>query len=289
MFSKIEQISRMAQTVIANELQQYSGRNEYKDLLLLQNTYVRLDELIQSAKDQHATVGSFILSRQLNQSEKELNAARLLSNFLQVLDYPLTTTFNLNQRPEATSHIDTAKLFSFFPLLFMVVMCASNPPGLLVNFVPGLLLLISAIPLAITYACDKPFSMSRFYQEMAGIEKALAYAVFGCMVALIAVLTAPEATMLMLGIAFIGMLATGSALLLHSKHLQTKHESLMASTAQINDTIPRQNGFAENSSLSFFKPGTLRNIGKENGQLRSIVPEHIRSIDQILSGITARP
>ena len=116
MFSKIEKISRMAQTVIADNLKQYRGQKECNDLLLLQNTYVRLDELIQSAKDQHATVGSFILSRQLNQSEKELNSAQLLSNFLQVLDYPLTTTFTLNQRPEETSSIDTAKLFSFFPL-----------------------------------------------------------------------------------------------------------------------------------------------------------------------------
>lgn len=275
-YEKIKQIVLGAMNVLDQELSKLAANQEsqhHKDLLVLKNAYLKLLELIQTAQDQHATVGVYILLHQLNQSEQNLNAAQLLTNFLKVLDYPQTTTFSMNQQPHQQSRIDIAKQFAMFPLIFMVVMCVLFSPMLVLSFKPGLMLLISALPLAITYAYDKPFSMSRWYQEMAGIEKALAYSVLGCTGALLLLITAPEITMLGFGIAFISILSTGLAFLWHSNHLQSKHENLQAATNKIKLELP-----SETSPLSFFKKQSIAND-----------PQHLLKIEKTLQDITYNP
>lgn len=253
MLEKIEQISNQAQITIETKYNQLdSSSQEYQDLVLLKNAYTQLNVLMQAAKDQHATVGAYILSCQLSQTEQELNAAQLLHNFLKVLNYSVVTTFRLDQKPSNQSCIDTAKMFSMFPFIFMVALCALFPPVLVMSFMPPLMLCISALPLAITYACDKPFSMSRFYQEMAGIEKALAYAVLTALPLVLMIGLTPEVSLLMMSIMFISILGTGLTLLWHSNHLQTKHEHLKDITAEIKDTVnPRHH-----EVLRFFSPQT---------------------------------
>jgi hypothetical protein len=94
MLVRIEKISLHAQLAIDNKMKEcIPGNPKYDDLLALKNAYIQLDELIKTAKKQHATIGSYILSRQLSHHTQELNATQLLENFLKVLDYPVTTTF----------------------------------------------------------------------------------------------------------------------------------------------------------------------------------------------------
>ena len=276
MLGKIEHLSNQAQIAISAKIKQIDDKYsiEYQGLDALKKAYAQLDALIHTAKDQHATVGAFILSRQLSQTEQELNAAQLLRNFLKVLDYPLDTTFSMNQRLEDTSFLDTAKTFSMFPLIITVVMCSIYPPALVLSFKPALMLLISSLPLAIAYAYDKPFSMSRFYQEMAGIEKTLSYFVLGSVIALFACILAPEVTMLMFGMLFIGMLSTGLALLWHSNHLQAKHEHLKQATTDIRSQI--------NTSgvLGFFSP-------QAPSRSQASTPDYITEMERTVLSMTA--
>lgn len=276
MLIKIKHIAMNAAHAIDTELLNPDVNQEsqyYRDLEVLKKAYLQLLDLIQTAQDQHATVGVYILLHQLNQSDQNLNAVQLLTNFLKVLDYPQTTTFSMHQEPHQQSRIDFAKSLSIFPLIFMVVMCAIFPPALVLSFKPGLMLLISALPLAITYAYDKPFSMSRWYQEMAGIEKALAYSVLGCTAALLLIITAPEVTMLSFGIVFISMLSTGLAFLWHSNQLQSKHENLQVATNAIKTKL-----CSSTLPLSFFKE---QRVGND--------PTHLQEIKQTLQDITYNP
>lgn len=246
MLSKIKKLSALAQQAIASEILMHNeGTQAYKDLNALLAAYSQLDALIVAAEKQHATAGLVILSRQLHKTADELNAAEVLENFLSVLDLPATTSFNMNQdpfneEPHETSRLNTAKLFSMAPLLFMVVMVAIMLPSLLMSPLPWLYLAISALPLLITYGFDKPFSMSRWYQEMAGIEKGLGYSIlfFGaiCLIA-IACTVPPIATGLQIVMTTMSTLISGASLVQHSKHLQKKHEALKNTQEDINTKV----------------------------------------------------
>lgn len=278
MLGTVERTSNNAQNMISRRLVQLNSPDsqEHQDLIILHKAYTKINELIQTAKNQHATAGAYILSYQLSQSEQELNAAELLRNFLTVLDYPVETTFALSREPAETSCIDTAKLFSMCPLIFMVVICAAFPPMIFMSIIPGIMLTISALPLAITYAFDEPFSMSRFYQEMAGIEKALAYSAWLTIVPLLVAAATPGIPLLAVSIAFLSVLSTGLAFYLHSENLQSKHVQLKAVTNDIVDVLHlRNNNYCP--SLSFFKAA-------ENDLLEN---SHLSEMKQALSGINA--
>lgn len=269
MLTKIKEMSIQAQQALMVKFLEYDDSSqERQDLQVLLIAYRQLDALIMAAEIEHATAGLAILSRQLNRPSNELNAAVLLENFLKVLALPTKTTFSLKQEPYEMNALDTAKLLTILPLMFTVVMMAMMSPALLMSPMPWLYLAISALPLLITYALDNPFSMSRWYQEMAGIEKGLGYSIlgFGIMGLLIGA-GLPEITLLALGMMLISTLISGLSLLQHSKHLQHKHEVLSEANAVIKQNLPHG---SIQSLQTFFKPDQSAAVREMVTALRAI-------------------
>jgi hypothetical protein len=253
MLNDIKKISENAQrTLITNMMDYDENSQEYLELKNLHLAYAKLTLLIDTAEKQRATAGLLILSRQLHKNSTELNAVKLMENFLNVLDYSEKTTFSMHQQPHLMGRLNAAKLFAMLPLLFMTVLISALLPALLVSPMPWLYLAISALPLLAVYAYDEPFSMSRWYQEMAGIEKVLAWSNLGMAAILIIAFPAlfQAIPLLALSMVYTGMLATGYGLLKHSEHLQAKHEALSAETTEIDHQL-----YSQKPALNqFFKP-----------------------------------
>jgi hypothetical protein len=239
MLDNIKSISNQAITRLTQILESEADPVKKENIQASQNAYEQLLALIEHAEQQHATLGLGILSRQLNQtSAAELNATELMKNFLKVLEYPNKTTFSMNKQPHRETGLDISKQLAMLPLLFVVPIVSALLPALLASPVPWLLLIASAIPLLAVYAFfDEPLSMSRLYQEMAGIEAALAYVNLGMCIFMPFLLMAPEIPLLVAAMALTGLLVTGLSLLKHSQILQEKHNNLDDKTNTIKSNL----------------------------------------------------
>jgi hypothetical protein len=264
------------QILLSKKFELEHNSDEYLQVNALYLAYVQLRHFIDAAEKQHATAGLLILSRQLHKNSAELNANDVMKNFLDVLTYQNKTTFSMNQQPHLMSGLNTAKMFAMAPLLFMVPIIAAMLPALFLSPLPLLFLAISALPLLAVYAFDEPFSMSRWYQEMAGIEKTLAWVTLGLAAALVILLPTllSSIPLLTLGMTYAGMLITGFSLLKHSQHLQAKHEALSSIAPEVNHAL-----WDKKSTLNqFFKPATAS--GEDGIEVDN-------ALHQTLRGITA--
>jgi len=240
MLDNIKSISNQAITMLTQIQESERSPAEKENLQASKKAYEQLLSLIEHAEQQHATLGLGILSQQLNQTAAaELNATELMNNFLKVLEYPNKTTFSMKTEPGQESWLDFFKQMAMFPLIFGVLMVSPLLPALLVSPVPWLLLIASALPLLAVYAFfDEPLSMSRLYQEMAGIEKALAYSNLGmCIAVTLPFLMSPEIPLLAAAIVLASLLVVGFSLLKHSQILQEKHINLDDKTNTIKSNL----------------------------------------------------
>lgn len=239
MLENIKLISKNALSALSALSALDSSAAQAEEIENLQKIYQQLLTFIEHAENQHATLGLIILSQQLNQTSagESLDAVKLIQNFSKVLSYPRQTTFSMNKQPREETALDVLKLLTMFPLI-CVVISLSVMPALLISPISWLCLIASTLPLLAVYAfADEPLSMSRLYQEMAGIEKALAYCNLSMGTLMLIVLMSPEIPLLVTMMALNGLIIVGLSLLQHSKHLQTKHEALSNSARNVESAI----------------------------------------------------